>query len=111
MPEAITPAQDFIRICGRALKSVSFRRKDPAADNHAAAVPVRGIRDDLRAEMRPVGGGEVRVTASTWYVAQADLATRPTLESLLVDGGDTWVIERVKGDVPGPRWVCEVILA
>lgn len=105
---AVDADADFLRMAGPVLATFQFHRKDPVGDDHESPADARGAKDPERAEMRPVGGGEARVTTTTVYLAKADVPARPTIGSKVVDDdGTAWFLESAES--AGGCWVCEAV--
>lgn len=55
----------------------------------------------------PVGDGEIAVESCRWHLKAADMAFVPKERDRILDGSDTWKIDRVTKAAFSTRYVCE----
>lgn len=112
MPAPIDPTADFLAVYADEIVTVGVAVYDPVTDTQVAAVNVRGISTRGQVRATGIGSGEARVTKSQWWLLAADMTTRPTLQSLIVDTGkgETWAIDDVDPDPYGAVYRCGATL-
>jgi hypothetical protein len=97
MGEPVDYEADFAETRGN-LRPVTYRAYQPATDDHAAGVECLGDRGPKRVDPTGVQDGGVPVTRAEWTLG--GLESRPTMQSLVVDGAEEWVIDGVSGFGP-----------
>jgi hypothetical protein len=98
-------AGDWRRMNADLLRAIGYQQYDPAADAHGDAVACVGVRGAVTLAVE----GATPVTRAVWQLAGLDAV--PVLRSLVVDGGDTWVIAGAKPDpAAGTVHTCECYL-
>lgn len=92
MPEPVDPAADYLTTRGGIVRDIEYRGYDAATDAHGEAVACVGVRGQKRKSEE----NNAKTVRATWRVTGVE--SEPVMRSLIVDGGETWVVQTVTPD-------------
>ena len=104
MPAPVDPTGDFLAIYTDEIVNVQVQLYIPGTatvpETPGPAITTRAVCTHGRVDVIQSGDGQLRATKSKWWLLAADLGTRPTLQSLILDTGrnEQWVIDDVDPD-------------